>query len=128
MVREACDQLAKDESIQGSLTARGYVQLLDWASDRAYRVAECIGPGIEVSNGVVVVSSLLGGVLRAAVRAAEASDTTDLVRELISCPRPVIDRELAVAALARLPMNDGPDGNAEAIAAALRAATTEDQP
>src|SRR5262249_21954239 len=123
LANAALDQLAEDESIHGSLDVRGYVPLLEWAGERAYAVAQSLDPMTDVEKSAAMVYSLLSRLVRAAVWAAEAGDVAGLVSELDSCPRSVVDRRLASAALSRLALGDEPDPNAEAIAAALRAAT-----
>src|SRR5262245_32132507 len=128
MAQEGFNQLARDLSLQGSLTARGYVPLLEWAADRAYGAASMLDADVDPTRGAAMIHSLLRRLVQAAVWAAEVGDANALFGELASCPEAVIHRELAVATLSRLPLStDDANGNAEAIAGALRAATPFDQ-
>jgi len=123
VAQTAFEDIAQDQSLQGGLTARGYVPLLEWALDRALPAASCLEPEMEAVKAAGMVAALLRRLLQAAVWAAEASDPQLLIGELASCPPLVVRREVSAAALSRLELSDDADGNAEAIAGALMAAT-----
>jgi len=124
--RAAIEQLEKDESLRGSLTEVGYAPIVEWASDRALAAVLNLGAEVDGWDGVMMVASLLSRLIRATVRAAEAGDAAELVVALEGCPRPIIDRDLAITALCRLPLHGNADANALAIGGALRAATPLD--
>jgi hypothetical protein len=119
----AVQQIFADESLRGSLTANGYGPILDWATERAASAVQHVAARAEAPEGASMVASLLANLVRAAVRSAEVGEVSELLTRIDACPRPVIDRELAKAALSRLPLDDEPDENALAVAAALGAAT-----
>ena len=128
MARAAMEQVEKDRALRGSLSEAGSAPLLDWASGRALAAVVNLGVEIEAWDGVIRVASLLRRLVRAAVKAAETADAAGLLTAPEGCPRPVVDRDIAAIALARLPLNDDPDHNALTIVGALRGCHTAGSP
>ena len=126
VAQAAFDALTQDAGLQGSLTARGFVPLLDWASDRSLAVAAACSDGLEPAEAAERSYDLLRRWVQAAVWAAERSDAQLLILELKACPPSVVVRATAVRALLRLPLQADADANAEAIAHALDAAAPRD--
>ena len=123
VVQRAFDDVAQDEALQGSLNARGYVPLLEWIEERALPVAAWVAPDGDAPRAVEMVARILRRLLQAAVWAAETGDVGLLTKELATCPSLILRRDLAIADLSRLVLDDDADGNAEMIAAALQRAT-----
>ena len=59
VAQTAFEEIAQDQSLQGGLTARGYVPLLEWALDRALPAAACLEPDMDADKAAAMVAALL---------------------------------------------------------------------